>query len=52
MATIIFFELNGHLVLIKMVIRSMQVIPNLPIVFSMELIKQIVLYAKIIFSVP
>jgi flagellar biosynthetic protein FliR len=50
MATIIFFELNGHLILIKMIVRSMQVIPNPAHLFSAELMKQIVLYAKIIFS--
>lgn len=50
MATIIFFELNGHLILIKMIVRSMQVIPNPAHLFSPELLKQILIYAKVIFS--
>ncbi|MFI4918022.1 MAG: flagellar biosynthetic protein FliR [Legionellales bacterium] len=50
MATIIFFELNGHLILIKMIVDSMQVMPNPAHAFNIELMKQTLLFAKIIFS--
>lgn len=50
MATIIFFGLNGHLILIKMVVHSIQAMPNLKHAFNPELIKQALLFAKIIFS--
>lgn len=49
-ATIIFLELNGHLVLIKMVVTSLQLPPTRAAGFDAELLKQVLLFSKIIFS--
>lgn len=47
---IIFFELNGHLVLIKMVVDSLRVTSHRTHVFNASLLKQVLLFSKIIFS--
>lgn len=49
-ATIIFLELNGHLVLIKMLVTSLQLPSPYTAGFDIELLKQVVLFSKIIFS--
>ncbi|WP_133128861.1 flagellar biosynthetic protein FliR [Legionella nagasakiensis] len=49
-ATLIFFELNGHLVLIKMIVESFQTDFLQFNTFNPELFIQILLFAKIIFS--
>ncbi len=49
-ATIIFLELNGHLVLIKMVVTSLQLPSTHTPGFDIELLKQVLLFSKIIFS--
>lgn len=49
-ATIIFFELNGHLVLIKMVVASLQLPSTRTSGFDIELLKQVLIFSKIIFS--
>lgn len=49
-ATIIFFELNGHLVLIKMVVTSLQLPSSRQSAFDIEVFKQVLLFSKIIFS--
>lgn len=49
-ATIIFFELNGHLVLIKMLVSSLRLSSLHAQKFDIELIKQVLIFSKIIFS--
>lgn len=48
--TMIFFELNGHLVLIKMIVNSLQLISKPTRLFDRALILQLLMFAKIIFS--
>lgn len=50
MATLIFFELNGHLVLMQMIVRSFE--PHLLIIghLNAALLQEIVVFVKIIFS--
>lgn len=50
LSAIIFFELNGHLVLIKMLINSLRVTAHGIHTFDLAGIKQILLFSKIIFS--
>lgn len=49
-ATMIFFELNGHLVLIKMIVSSLQVSLYPKHGINFDLIKQFLIFVKVIFS--